>query len=333
MNASISATPAVSQASTICCASAEVIANGFSHRTCLPAAAAQRPYAVKVVREGDVDGVDLGVVDEGLVRAVVAGDAELRRGPRRPASRPERRSRAMVQRSDRCIAGMTLLTAIEAQPRTPQRTRSLTTTSPACPLLRCHAQPDQWRPSWTPHRNGRGPPGRRGRVLRSSAVRIELATIVVDDYDRVVEFFVGVLGFELVEDSAALTNDGRPKRWVVVRPPGAETGILLARADGERQAVGGWEPDGGAGRLLPPGRRLRRRPPARCAHRGRRVRHLSTPRALRACRRVRRHRRQPMGPARRAPHPRSACAGRASTSIGGGAVRPERSGEVGPRLL
>jgi catechol 2,3-dioxygenase-like lactoylglutathione lyase family enzyme len=67
-------------------------------------------------------------------------------------------------------------------------------------------------------------------------VRIELTTIIVDDYDRAIEFFVGLLGFELVEDSAALTNDGRPKRWVVVRPPGAETGILLARADGERQA-------------------------------------------------------------------------------------------------
>ena len=72
------------------------------------------------------------------------------------------------------------------------------------------------------------------------AVRIDLATIVVDDYDRAVEFFVGAVGFELVEDSAALTHDGRPKRWVVVRPPGAETGILLARADGEGQgsAVG-----------------------------------------------------------------------------------------------
>jgi catechol 2,3-dioxygenase-like lactoylglutathione lyase family enzyme len=67
-------------------------------------------------------------------------------------------------------------------------------------------------------------------------VRIELAAIVVDDYDRAIAFFVGALGFELVEDSAALTNDGRPKRWVVVRPLGAETGILLARAEGDRQA-------------------------------------------------------------------------------------------------
>ncbi len=62
-----------------------------------------------------------------------------------------------------------------------------------------------------------------------------LATIVVDDYDTAVEFFTDVLGFELVEDSPATTNDGRPKRWVVVRPPGAETGLLLARADGDRQ--------------------------------------------------------------------------------------------------
>jgi catechol 2,3-dioxygenase-like lactoylglutathione lyase family enzyme len=46
-----------------------------------------------------------------------------------------------------------------------------------------------------------------------------------------------VLGFELAEDSPSLTNDGRPKRWVVVRPPGAATGLLLARADGEEQAA------------------------------------------------------------------------------------------------
>ncbi|TDB89214.1 VOC family protein [Actinomadura sp. 7K534] len=66
---------------------------------------------------------------------------------------------------------------------------------------------------------------------------VELVTVVVDDYDSAIEFFTGPLGFELVEDSAALTNDGRPKRWVVVRPPGGGTGILLARADGTRQAA------------------------------------------------------------------------------------------------
>ncbi|GAB2953780.1 VOC family protein [Micromonospora polyrhachis] len=68
-------------------------------------------------------------------------------------------------------------------------------------------------------------------------MRIALFTIVVAEYDPAIAFFVDVLGFELVEDSPSLTNDGRPKRWVVVRPPGAETGILLARADGERQTA------------------------------------------------------------------------------------------------
>jgi catechol 2,3-dioxygenase-like lactoylglutathione lyase family enzyme len=67
-------------------------------------------------------------------------------------------------------------------------------------------------------------------------VFLELVTIVVDDYDTAVAFFVEALGFDLVEDSPALTNDGRPKRWVVVRPPGAQTGILLARSDGDEQA-------------------------------------------------------------------------------------------------
>ncbi|MHB8690189.1 MAG: VOC family protein [Solirubrobacteraceae bacterium] len=66
---------------------------------------------------------------------------------------------------------------------------------------------------------------------------LHLAAIVVDDYDAAIAFFVDALGFELVEDSPSLTNDGRPKRWVVVRPAGAETGILLARADGDDQAT------------------------------------------------------------------------------------------------
>src|SRR6188508_2832328 len=68
-------------------------------------------------------------------------------------------------------------------------------------------------------------------------MHLELIALIVDDYDPAIRFFVDVLGFELVEDSPSLTNDGRPKRWVVVRPPNAKTGILLARADGERQRV------------------------------------------------------------------------------------------------
>jgi catechol 2,3-dioxygenase-like lactoylglutathione lyase family enzyme len=68
-------------------------------------------------------------------------------------------------------------------------------------------------------------------------VHLGLVAVVVSDYDSAIRFFVDALGFELVEDSPALTNAGRPKRWVVVRPPGAATGLLLARADGEDQAA------------------------------------------------------------------------------------------------
>ena len=68
-------------------------------------------------------------------------------------------------------------------------------------------------------------------------MRIDLVAIIVDDYDRAIAFFVDALGFDLVEDSPSSTNDGRPKRWVVVRPPNAQTGILLALADGDRQAA------------------------------------------------------------------------------------------------
>ena len=66
---------------------------------------------------------------------------------------------------------------------------------------------------------------------------LEHVSVIVEDYDAAIAFFVGALGFELVEDSPALsTVAGEAKRWVVVRPPGAASGLLLARADGERQA-------------------------------------------------------------------------------------------------
>src|SRR6188474_3104672 len=66
---------------------------------------------------------------------------------------------------------------------------------------------------------------------------VDLAALIVDDYDAAIDFFVRVLDFDLVEDSPSTTNDGRPKRWVVVRPRGGATGILLARADGEAQSA------------------------------------------------------------------------------------------------
>jgi len=71
-------------------------------------------------------------------------------------------------------------------------------------------------------------------------MHLEQVAVIVEDYDTAIDFYINKLGFELVEDSPSLTNDGRPKRWVVVRPPGAQTALLLAQADGDRQraAVG-----------------------------------------------------------------------------------------------
>jgi catechol 2,3-dioxygenase-like lactoylglutathione lyase family enzyme len=64
---------------------------------------------------------------------------------------------------------------------------------------------------------------------------LELVALVVLDSDSAIRCFVDVLGFELMEDASSLTNDGRPKRWVVVRPVGGQVGILFARANGDQQ--------------------------------------------------------------------------------------------------
>ena len=61
--------------------------------------------------------------------------------------------------------------------------------------------------------------------------------LVVRDYDEALGFYVGKLGFTLVEDSYQPEQD---KRWVVIAPPGAPAGsasLLLARAATPEQAA------------------------------------------------------------------------------------------------
>jgi catechol 2,3-dioxygenase-like lactoylglutathione lyase family enzyme len=74
--------------------------------------------------------------------------------------------------------------------------------------------------------------------------QLALVSLLVRDYDEALAFYVGRLGFRLVED----TPRGGGKRWVVVRPPGeGGAALLLARAEGERQAAAvGWQ---GGGRV------------------------------------------------------------------------------------
>ena len=60
-----------------------------------------------------------------------------------------------------------------------------------------------------------------------------LVSLVVSDYDEALEFFVGTLGFSLVEDTFLPEQS---TRWVVVSPPGAnESRLLLARASSPEQ--------------------------------------------------------------------------------------------------
>lgn len=69
--------------------------------------------------------------------------------------------------------------------------------------------------------------------MRQSLAHVAL---VVRDYDEALAFYVGKLGFTLVEDTYQPEQD---KRWVTIRPPGASadaTTILIARASDEHQA-------------------------------------------------------------------------------------------------
>ena len=72
---------------------------------------------------------------------------------------------------------------------------------------------------------------------------IALATLVVRDYDEALAFYVGRLGFVLVEDADRPDQD---KRWVVVAPAGSTgTGLLLANATTAEQAARVGDATGG----------------------------------------------------------------------------------------
>ena len=63
---------------------------------------------------------------------------------------------------------------------------------------------------------------------------IGLVALVVREYEEALEYYVGTLGFSVVEDTYIPEQD---KRWVVVAPPGSSgSQVLLARAVGEEQS-------------------------------------------------------------------------------------------------
>jgi predicted enzyme related to lactoylglutathione lyase len=73
-------------------------------------------------------------------------------------------------------------------------------------------------------------------------MRLSLTALLVRDYDEAIAFYVDAVGFTLAED----TDMGGGKRWVVVRPPGSDAGLLLARGVGEQAELVGRQ---GAGRV------------------------------------------------------------------------------------
>ncbi len=63
--------------------------------------------------------------------------------------------------------------------------------------------------------------------------RIAMISLVIREYDEALAFYVGTLGFELIEDTRVPEQD---KRWVVVAPPRSDAHLLLARATNADQA-------------------------------------------------------------------------------------------------
>jgi catechol 2,3-dioxygenase-like lactoylglutathione lyase family enzyme len=70
--------------------------------------------------------------------------------------------------------------------------------------------------------------------------RLGLVTYVAREYDEAIGFFVGKLGFTLIED----TDMGDSKRWVVVSA-GEGASLLIARAEGDRQLASVGNQTGG----------------------------------------------------------------------------------------
>jgi catechol 2,3-dioxygenase-like lactoylglutathione lyase family enzyme len=63
--------------------------------------------------------------------------------------------------------------------------------------------------------------------------RLAAIALVIDDYDRAIDYYTNVLGFRLIEDRP----QGEGKRWVVVAPPGdSTTALILAKAVGPEQS-------------------------------------------------------------------------------------------------
>lgn len=74
-----------------------------------------------------------------------------------------------------------------------------------------------------------------------SGETLAAVTLLVPTYDAGIAFYVGALGFSLLED----TDMGNGKRWVIVGPPGGGANLLLAQPKNETEAAAVGNQTGG----------------------------------------------------------------------------------------
>ncbi len=61
--------------------------------------------------------------------------------------------------------------------------------------------------------------------------RLTHIALIIDDYDKAIEYYTKKLNFDLLEDTILSEN----KRWVIVSPRGSACSLLLAKASNEEQ--------------------------------------------------------------------------------------------------
>jgi catechol 2,3-dioxygenase-like lactoylglutathione lyase family enzyme len=79
------------------------------------------------------------------------------------------------------------------------------------------------------------------RRILDPMLTLSQITLLVRDYDEALGFYVGKLGFELLEDSPQDTG----KRRVVVAPPGSSASLVLAKATTPEQQARIGDQSGG----------------------------------------------------------------------------------------
>jgi predicted enzyme related to lactoylglutathione lyase len=67
---------------------------------------------------------------------------------------------------------------------------------------------------------------------------IKFVSVPVSDQDRALDFYTKKLGFSIITDQPF--ND--TQRWIELKIPGADTGLVLFRMEGDEKRIGSQQP-------------------------------------------------------------------------------------------